>query len=121
MLLLGLLQLACRSSTRFASAAYSAHDVIVVGAGSAGLYATETLQSLGYEVLLIEATDRVGGLVKSASLGDIRVELGAEEYYLATGNNPIWPAMRAEFGDDMYVDPYEGLTVYSKDGGAGTC
>ena len=121
MLLLGVLLLACSSSTRSASAAHSAHDVIVVGAGSAGLYATKTLQSLGYEVLLIEATDRVGGRVKSASLGDIRVELGAEEHYLASGNNPIWPAMRAEFGDDIYVDPYEGLTVYSIDGGAGTC
>ena len=121
MLLLGVLLLACSSSTRSASAANSTHDVIVVGAGSAGLYATKTLQSLGYEVLLIEATDRVGGRVKSASLGDIRVELGAEEHYLATGNNPIWPAMRAEFGDDIYVDPYEGLTVYSIDGGAGTC
>ena len=121
MLLLGLLLLACSSSTRSASAAHSAHDVIVVGAGSAGLYATKTLQILGYEVLLIEATDRVGGRVKSDSLGDIRVELGAEEHYLATGNNPIWPAMRAEFGDDIYVDPYEGLTAYSIDGGAGTC
>ena len=113
--------LACSASNSSASTAHSTHDVIVVGAGSAGLYATKTLQSLGYEVLLIEATDRVGGRVKSASLGDIRVELGAEEHYLATGNNPIWPAMRAEFGDDIYVDAYEGLTVYSMDGGAGTC
>ena len=95
MLLSGVLLLACSSSTRSASAAHSAHDVIVVGAGSAGLYATKTLQSLGYEVLLIEATDRVGGRVKSDSLGDIRVELGAERY-LATGNNPIWPAMRSD-------------------------
>ena len=120
-LLLGIVMLACSASSSSASTAHSTHDVIVVGAGSAGLYATKTLQSLGYEVLLIEATDRVGGRVKSASLGDIRVELGAEEHYLATGNNPIWPAMRAEFGDDIYVDAYEGLTVYSIDGGAGTC
>ena len=120
-LLLGALLLACSTAARSASTVHSAHDVIVVGAGSAGLYATKTLQSLGYEVLIIEATDRVGGRVKSASLGDIRVELGAEEHYLATGNNPIWPAMRAEFGDDIYVDAYEGLTAYSIDGGAGTC
>lgn len=118
---MGAVLLACSASTGSASTAHSAHDVIVVGAGSAGLYATKTLQSLGYEVLLIEATDRVGGRVKSASLGDIRVELGAEEHYLATGRNPVWPAMRAEFGDDIYVDAYEGLTVYSMDGGAGTC
>jgi NADPH-dependent 2,4-dienoyl-CoA reductase/sulfur reductase-like enzyme len=66
----------------------TAHDVIVVGAGSAGLYATKTLQSYGYDVLIIEATDRIGGRIKSASLGDMRVELGAEEHYLDEGNNP---------------------------------
>ena len=71
----------------------TAHDVIVVGAGSAGLYATKTLQSYGYDVLIIEATDRIGGRIKSASLGDMRVELGAEEHYLDEGNNPVWPAI----------------------------
>ena len=39
----------------------STDDVIVVVAASMGLYATKTLQSLDFEVLLIEATDRVGG------------------------------------------------------------
>ncbi|MDA8827957.1 FAD-dependent oxidoreductase [Luminiphilus sp.] len=97
------------------------HDVIVVGAGSAGLYATRTLQEYGYEVLLIEATDRIGGRVKSATLGDIRVELGAEEHYLGAGGNPVWPAIRAEYGNSVYTNAYEGLEAYSMDQGAGTC
>ena len=99
----------------------TSHDVIVVGAGSAGLYATRTLQALGYDVLLIEATDRIGGRVKSATLGDIRVELGAEEHYLGTGGNPVWPALRAEYGNSVYTNAYEGLEAYSMDQGAGTC
>ena len=66
----------------------TSHGVIVVGAGSAGLYATRTLQALGYDVLLIEATDRIGGRVKTATLGDMRVELGAEEHYLGAGGQP---------------------------------
>ena len=53
----------------------SSHDVIIVGAGSAGLYAARTLQNHGYEVLIIEATDRIGGRVKTETLGDIRVEI----------------------------------------------
>lgn len=68
-LFVGTVLLACSASTGSASTAHSAHDVIVVGAGSAGLYATKTLQSLGYEVLLIEATDRVVRAAKPAAIG----------------------------------------------------
>ena len=99
----------------------NAYDVIVVGAGSAGLYAAKTLQSYDYNVLILEATDRIGGRVKSATLGDMRVELGAEEHYLGEGNNPVWPAIRGQFGEQIYVQPYEGLTAYSMDQGVNTC
>ena len=33
------------------------HDVVIVGAGAAGLYAAYTLDNLGYNVLILEATD----------------------------------------------------------------
>ena len=65
------------------TAGVTSHDVIVVGAGSAGLYAAQTLENLGYDVLILEASGRIGGRIKSATLGDMRVELGAEE---------IWPS-----------------------------
>jgi monoamine oxidase len=99
----------------------NAYDVIVIGAGSAGLYAAKTLQSYGYDVLILEATDRIGGRVKSATLGDMRVELGAEERYLGEGNNPVWPAIRGQYGEQIYIQPYEGLTAYSMDQGVNTC
>ena len=99
----------------------TSHDVVVVGAGAAGLYAAKTLQSFGYEVLIIEATDRIGGRIKSETLGDMRVELGAEEHYLAEGDNPIWNAMIAEFGNEIYVQPHQGSSAFSMDNGAGTC
>ena len=38
----------------------TSHDIIIVGAGSTGLYAARTLQSYGYDVLIIEATERIG-------------------------------------------------------------
>jgi monoamine oxidase len=99
----------------------TAHDVVVVGAGSAGLYAAKTLLQEGYDVLIIEAKDRIGGRVKSETLGDVRVELGAEEHYLAAGNNPVFPAMVDQYGPGIYVNTYVGASVYSMDGGANTC
>ncbi len=97
------------------------HDVVIVGAGSAGLYAAKTLQEFGYDVLIIEAAQRIGGRVKSQTLGDVRVDLGAEEHYMAAGENPVWPAVRQKYGDSIYALAYQGLDVYSMDGGRSTC
>ena len=57
------------------------HDVVIVGAGAAGLYAAFTLNNLGYSVLILEATGRHGGRVYSDTLGDVGIEHGAEELY----------------------------------------
>ena len=96
------------------------HDVVVVGAGSAGLYAAKTLNEAGYDVLIIEATDRIGGRVYSYTLGDTRIDLGAEEHY-ATDANPAWPAIQSEYGNSIYVDGWDGSNAYSMDSGATTC
>lgn len=96
------------------------HDVVVVGAGSAGLYAAKTLHASGYDVLIIEATDRIGGRVYSQTLGNTRIELGAEEHY-ATNANPAWPATQEEYGDSIHVPLYQGTEVSSMDGGTTTC
>lgn len=55
-------------------------DVIVIGAGAAGLAAASALSSYGRSVLVLEARDRIGGRIWTradldASLG---IELGAE-------------------------------------------
>jgi monoamine oxidase len=55
------------------------YDVIVLGAGLAGLAAARDLGAGGADVLVLEARDRVGGRVEQAVLGDGRIlQLGGE-------------------------------------------
>ncbi|MFG2335174.1 flavin monoamine oxidase family protein [Streptomyces yangpuensis] len=55
------------------------HDVIVLGAGLAGLAAARDLAAGGADVLVVEARDRVGGRVEQTELPDGRlVQLGGE-------------------------------------------
>ncbi|SEK56694.1 flavin monoamine oxidase family protein [Streptacidiphilus jiangxiensis] len=55
------------------------HDVIVLGAGLAGLSAARDLVHAGVDVLVVEARERVGGRVEQQQLPDGRlVQLGGE-------------------------------------------
>lgn len=54
-------------------------DVIVVGAGLAGLATAERLASEGAQVLVVEARDRVGGRVLTEPLqGDVSTDVGGQ-------------------------------------------
>ena len=85
-------------------------DVLIVGAGMAGLSAARQLKAAGLNVLVLEASDQHGGRVRSQTLGATRVELGAEEHYLQR-NNPVHPAITQAFGQDIYVSPYAGTSM----------
>jgi heterodisulfide reductase subunit A-like polyferredoxin len=56
-----LLALALLASSSQAVEPTTDHDLVIVGAGTAGLYAAYALGNLGYNVLILEATDRHGG------------------------------------------------------------
>ena len=51
---------------------------IVVGAGMAGLTAARDLATAGVEVLVLEATDRVGGKLRAGQVAGVTVDVGAE-------------------------------------------
>lgn len=60
-------------------------DVVVVGAGFAGLKAAHDLVSQGHSVVVLEGRDRVGGRVFTGEVAGVKVDLGgtwvAEEHH----------------------------------------
>jgi len=74
---LGTAALALPELSQTAHAADAAHaDVVIVGAGFAGLMAARTLQRAGKKVVLLEARDRVGGRVKAGKIAERAVDVG---------------------------------------------
>jgi choline dehydrogenase-like flavoprotein len=104
------------------------HDVVIVGAGAAGLYAAYTLDNLGYSVLVVEARHEHGGRIDHHMLGDVRIEDGAEELYGAT-NNFVFDDIKAEYGNGAQTRIFQEtpqadtLIVMDADGmgGGNTC
>ena len=70
-------------------------DVVVVGAGLAGLRAADLLRAQGLDVLVLEARDRVGGRTWTTELAGAPVELGAQ--WVGPGQ-PRMLALLAELG-----------------------
>jgi len=71
-------------------------DVVVIGAGAAGMYAADILNAKGIKVTILEAGNQIGGRIRSLrnqkdlvnlSVADFPVELGAEIIY---GSDSIW-------------------------------
>lgn len=62
-------------------------QIVVVGAGLAGLAAAQELQSQGHEVLVVEARNRIGGRIwTSTQWPDMPLDLGATWIHGVSGN-----------------------------------
>ncbi len=93
-------------------------DVIVVGAGLAGLTAARAIRKAGRSVLVVEARNRVGGRVVNHHLdGGVVAELGAE--YVGPTQDRIL-ALAKELRVDTFPTFDEGDNVYFVDGSRST-
>jgi monoamine oxidase len=92
------------------------HDVLVIGAGMAGLTAARALAESGLKVLVVEAQDRIGGRIWTRHIGDEAIELGAEFIH---GKPPELWALIEEAGLETYER--EGAQVCFEDGSLSDC
>jgi monoamine oxidase len=74
-------------------------DVVVVGAGFAGLTAARDLRKAGVSVVVLEADDRVGGRSMPGSIAGYVVDLGGQ--WVASSQAHLL-ALAEEFGVKMY-------------------
>src|SRR6266705_1015670 len=96
----------------------TAADVIVVGAGLAGLTAARVLADVGRSVIVLEARDRVGGRVVGHPIGDGKiVEMGGQ--WAGPTQDRIL-ALAAELGVPTFPTYDEGAKVLHFRGRRGT-
>ncbi|WP_068923806.1 flavin monoamine oxidase family protein [Planobispora rosea] len=69
------------------SASTRSADVVVVGAGLAGLTAADQLTRAGYDVVVVEGRDRVGGRIRKAEIAGVSVDAGAT--WVAPGHTAV--------------------------------
>ncbi|TAG08751.1 MAG: FAD-dependent oxidoreductase [Verrucomicrobia bacterium] len=89
--------------------------VIVIGAGLAGLGAARELKRCGYEVIVLEARDRIGGRIwTSRKWPDVPLDMGASWIH-GTRGNPM-TALADEIGAKRWITSYAKNVTYDSAG-----
>ena len=91
-----------------------AADVVVIGGGVAGLAIARALQAQGCSVIVFEARDRVGGRLRSVSVGEAGIDLGATWFW---ANEPRVVGLIDELGLETHPQYLEGDALYQVSGG----
>ncbi|MEA2256213.1 MAG: monoamine oxidase, partial [Solirubrobacteraceae bacterium] len=99
-----------------AAGARRSADVVIVGAGLAGLTAARDLVAAGRSVVVLEARDRVGGRVLNVDVGGGVVTEGGAEFIGPTQDRIA--ALAADVGVDTYPTYNTGSNVYFRNGTA---
>ncbi len=89
-------------------------QVIVVGAGVAGLAAAHTLAERGLDVVVLEARDRIGGRIWTSQWSNAAIDLGASWIH-GIEHNPIAELART-IGARTVATSYANSTDYGADG-----
>lgn len=99
---------------RKASATVADVDVIVIGAGFAGLAAAKRLTAMGYQTVVLEAASHPGGRVKTDWSLDAPFEVGAGWIHKPDGN-PI-SQLAAEVDADPFKTVDESNQIFRANG-----
>jgi monoamine oxidase len=83
-------------------------DVIVIGAGLAGLSAARTLVDRGASVLVLEARDRVGGRLYSRRIGGATFDVGGQ--WIGPGQSRV-AALARRLGLETFPTHHDGKKV----------
>lgn len=92
----------------------ASYDVIVIGAGAAGLAAAQSLTANGYDVLVLEARDRIGGRVHTDWTLGAPFEWGAGWIH-GIDENPL-SNLACRAGVRTYITDDDSLEVYDAEG-----
>ncbi|WP_434809901.1 flavin monoamine oxidase family protein [Microbacterium sp. bgisy189] len=86
-----------------------ARDVVVIGAGAAGLTAANELKKAGLSVVVLEARDRVGGRLWTDVVDGAMLEVGGQ--WVSPDQDALKETL-AELGLETYSRYREGESVY---------
>ena len=82
-------------------------DLLVLGAGPAGLGAALRAARAGHDVVVLEREPRVGGAAASIEVDGVRVDLGSHRLHPATAPQ-VLATLRELLGDDLQRRPRRG-------------
>jgi protoporphyrinogen oxidase len=87
-------------------------DVVVLGAGPAGLAAALFAARAGHDVVVVDRANRVGGLAGSFEIAGVRVDHGSHRLHPATPSD-VMAELRGLLGSDLQTRPRHGrLRLY---------